>query len=148
MPLIHFHSRALNHIVPYKPYQATVHGSNGMVVSKISANSIHFHNHRFSTDVEEIQEYLRKYPGFGRDYIELPPPVASADGSKPELPKTPPVTEIPGVKSKNDAVAYLVTERKISPTELHGKNAREVQAYALETAKVSFPDWKLPPPTE
>ena len=82
MPLVHFHSHDRGHIVPYKQFLATAYGANGLVVQKATSNSIIFHDHRFSTDEKEVIDYLRKYPGFNRHYIELPT-VQAGTSSKP-----------------------------------------------------------------
>jgi hypothetical protein len=53
------------------------------------------------------------------------------------------VVNIPGIKSKNAAVTYLITEKKVEPALLKGKTAKEVYDFALSQHKISFVDWKI-----
>jgi len=55
------------------------------------------------------------------------------------------VEQIEGVQSKNEALAFLVKEKGVSPSELKDKTAAEIVEFALKSYSCAFPNWEFAP---
>jgi hypothetical protein len=139
METVVFQSHPAVYLIPYVPFVMASTSASGQLIQKHAMSMIRFEHHRFETSDEATIAFLRKHPQYGKTFIELPKAAPSTGAPEKSEP-----AEVASLKSKNEVIAFLVSERKVSADDLKGKNALEVQKFALDTFNLVFPDWKIP----
>jgi hypothetical protein len=135
MASVVFLSHAKTLIIPYKTFQHQM-VSGGVVANRFETNQIEFKDSRLTTSDPKVIDFLRHHAGLNNYFWEL------RAAKKDDPPTEDGITDVADIKTKNEAIAYLVQEKNASIEDLQGKRAGEVAQWALEVHKIKFVDWK------
>jgi hypothetical protein len=162
-----FYSNAQELMLHAPAHSETVMVNGIPTVQTAHQAAIEFKAHIHDAYSEAEAKILREHKAFDLLYHEVPLPqqIAAATGDKTlapaaqgdsvdqgksDLPPTPntvinpdtDVIPVIGVKSKNEAISFLATEKKVTPEVLKTlKNVESVKKFALETFKITFTEW-------
>lgn len=113
------------------------------VIKPFSPGEVIFRNSKYYAKDQSTVDFLRKHRFNGQMFYELP----AGEKEKPKSPKGVKLEQAVEVKSKNEAMAFLLT-KGCSVADMKKKTAADIVKMAHDTYSVVFPNWGFKPAEE